>query len=323
MEFIYRCKSEHISLIDVICFQFHQEETTLNFNWLLSALLGGLIGYITNDIAIRMLFHPRKPVYIRKFRLPFTPGLIPKQKRRIAKSVGDMISSHLLDSKTLKENLLSEEALESLKRNVTDWLEACEKDERTLEQVLLSLGVPKEKMDYYQEKLLKEGSAFILQKIADAKIGASISENILKDAEQYIGRTTVEILMATGLGNMLSEIIDNQIRKNAPETVENSVRQIRRDVLSMRLCDVYAKYRNRIPSIAESATQLYRRILENGIDKILTTVDIAGIVTNKVSGFSAEQLETVVFGVMKRELRAIVYLGAMLGFLLGCLNILL
>ena len=109
-----------------------------------------------------------------------------------------------------------------------------------------------------------KGSAFILQKIADAKIGASISENILKDAEQYIGRTTVEILMATGLGNMLSEIIDNQIRKNAPETVENSVRQIRRDVLSMRLCDVYAKYRNRIPSIAESATQLYRRILENG-----------------------------------------------------------
>ena len=100
MEFIYRCKSEHISLIDVIYFQFHQEGTTLNFNWLLSALLSGLIGYITNDIAIRMLFHPRKPVYIRKFRLPFTPGLIPKQKRRIAKSVGDMISSHLLDSKT-------------------------------------------------------------------------------------------------------------------------------------------------------------------------------------------------------------------------------
>ena len=55
---------------------------------ILAPVLGGVIGYITNDLAIRMLFRPRKAVYIGKLHVPFTPGLIPQQKERIAASIG-------------------------------------------------------------------------------------------------------------------------------------------------------------------------------------------------------------------------------------------
>lgn len=64
-------------------------------------LIGAVIGYITNDLAIRMLFHPYKAVYIGKFKLPFTPGIIPKEQQRIAKSLGNVISDMLLDEETL------------------------------------------------------------------------------------------------------------------------------------------------------------------------------------------------------------------------------
>lgn len=40
----------------------------MNFNWLIPLLIGAVIGYITNDIAIKMLFHPRKAYYIGKRR---------------------------------------------------------------------------------------------------------------------------------------------------------------------------------------------------------------------------------------------------------------
>ena len=40
-------------------------------------VIGGIIGLITNGLAIKMLFRPYKEIYIGKFRLPFTPGLIP------------------------------------------------------------------------------------------------------------------------------------------------------------------------------------------------------------------------------------------------------
>ena len=52
-------------------------------------LVGGLIGLVTNGIAVKMIFRPLKPVYIGRFRLPFTPGLIPKERSRIARAIGD------------------------------------------------------------------------------------------------------------------------------------------------------------------------------------------------------------------------------------------
>ena len=44
---------------------------------LLPPLIGGVIGYITNDLAIKMLFRPYKAVYIGAWRVPFTPGIVP------------------------------------------------------------------------------------------------------------------------------------------------------------------------------------------------------------------------------------------------------
>lgn len=50
------------------------------FAFLLTPLLGCLIGYVTNSLAVKMLFRPYRPLRIGKFRIPFTPGMIPKDK---------------------------------------------------------------------------------------------------------------------------------------------------------------------------------------------------------------------------------------------------
>ena len=58
---------------------------------LFSILMGAVIGYGTNTLAVGMLFRPFKPIYIGKWKLPFTPGLIPKEQARIADSLGELI----------------------------------------------------------------------------------------------------------------------------------------------------------------------------------------------------------------------------------------
>ena len=58
---------------------------------LFSILMGALIGFGTNTLAVEMLFRPFTPKYIGKWRLPFTPGLIPKEQGRIAESLGELI----------------------------------------------------------------------------------------------------------------------------------------------------------------------------------------------------------------------------------------
>ena len=43
-------------------------------SYLLPPVIGAVIGYFTNLIAVKMLFYPRKPVYIFGHQLPLTPG---------------------------------------------------------------------------------------------------------------------------------------------------------------------------------------------------------------------------------------------------------
>lgn len=72
--------------------------------WLLLVppVVGGVIGYFTNDIAIKMLFRPYRTIYIGGRRVPFTPGLIPSNQERLAKRVADTIMGSLLTPKELQ-----------------------------------------------------------------------------------------------------------------------------------------------------------------------------------------------------------------------------
>ena len=64
---------------------------------------GAVIGYFTNDIAIKMLFRPYQPLYIGNRRLPFTPGLIPRNQANLAKRVANTIMGSLLTPNELQK----------------------------------------------------------------------------------------------------------------------------------------------------------------------------------------------------------------------------
>ncbi|HIK45676.1 MAG TPA: DUF445 domain-containing protein [Leptolyngbyaceae cyanobacterium M65_K2018_010] len=70
--------------------------------WLAPPVVGGVIGYFTNDIAIKMLFRPYRPWFIGKQRIPFTPGLIPSNQERLAKRISDTIMGSLLTPEELQ-----------------------------------------------------------------------------------------------------------------------------------------------------------------------------------------------------------------------------
>ncbi|MFD1017734.1 DUF445 domain-containing protein [Thalassobacillus hwangdonensis] len=79
--------------------------------------IGALIGGMTNSLAIKMLFRPYKAVYFGKFKLPFTPGLIPKRREELAKQLGKMVVNHLLTSDGIKKKLVEAR----FQKTVTEW----------------------------------------------------------------------------------------------------------------------------------------------------------------------------------------------------------
>lgn len=78
--------------------------TFLSDSWyfLVPPIVGGIIGYFTNDLAINMLFRPYRPVYLWGRKLPFTPGLIPANQSRLARKVADAILGSLLTPEELQ-----------------------------------------------------------------------------------------------------------------------------------------------------------------------------------------------------------------------------
>ncbi|WP_414562570.1 MULTISPECIES: DUF445 domain-containing protein [unclassified Anabaena] len=84
--------------------------------YVLPPVLGGVIGYFTNDIAIKMLFRPYRAIYISGRRIPFTPGLIPRNQERLAKNISNTIMGSLLtpgELQNLARRLLQTERVQS------------------------------------------------------------------------------------------------------------------------------------------------------------------------------------------------------------------
>jgi len=292
----------------------------------LAPLLGGVIGYITNDIAIKMLFHPRKSYYIGKFHIPFTPGLIPQQKSRIAKSVGHVVSMQLLNAETLKDTILSQRAIDSLQEKLQQEITKLSTDTRTLRD-LLELRFSPEEVEQTKDKLCGKAVGVLMQKLTQAHIGSVIADSITEDVKKLIPDAGLSLffsdMVAKSLGNVIEKVVEDKIQEKGPELLENEISQTAENLLELQLCELYQMNRQYIPKATAWLVSVYREALDVNLEKVLSALDIENIIVEKISAFDAAQLEGMIFGILNRELKAIVYLGAALGFLMGFINLLL
>jgi uncharacterized membrane protein YheB (UPF0754 family) len=91
--------------------------------FLIPALAGAVIGFITNVIAIRMLFRPLKEIRLFGLRVPFTPGLLPRQRHRLADNIGAMVERELLTADSIRGRLRREEVRAGVKSSLSRYTE--------------------------------------------------------------------------------------------------------------------------------------------------------------------------------------------------------
>ena len=290
-------------------------------------LISALIGYITNDIAIKMLFHPRKAYYIGKWRIPFTPGLIPKEKDRVAKSIGQVISTQLLNSEVVSETLTSEEMTAKIRGRLEEMVEENRYNEATVEDVLLRIS-RQEAIEEAIESLKQETTELLYKKLVNIKFGENIARTALNKVKEKAQNSFFSLMssliddeifdtMAAGVG----ELIDRMIDENAEETIGRVMDKEIDTIKDTRICDLIAEYEEKIPGWIDFLIEAYKTLVSNNIKSVLEGINLSKIVEDRVASFDVIQLENMIFGIMVRELKAIVYLGALLGFLMGFVNL--
>lgn len=224
------------------------------------AVVGALIGGLTNHLAIKMLFRPHGVKYIGSWRVPFTPGLIPKRRDELARQFGRTVVEHLLTPETFRKKIFTQDVLEKVKgyiqsmierfvfgrdRTLSDWLEKAgiQHIDRTIAGKLdVLIDVQFESLrGKVSEKTVRELTPDAWQEQADQKI-PEITRYVLERGEGYFdsleGRLVIKRLIDNfleskgTLGNMVhmffgesSTLVDkaqNEIRKflRAPGTFE-------------------------------------------------------------------------------------------------------
>jgi len=90
----------------------------MDYNLIVRPLVGAVIGYSTNWLAIKMLFKPHEEKKIGGIRIPFTPGVIPRERNRIAKSLGSAVGEQLLTEEVIANELLNDRVIDHIKKYV-------------------------------------------------------------------------------------------------------------------------------------------------------------------------------------------------------------
>ena len=324
----------------------------MDISYITAPLLGGIIGYITNDIAIRMLFRPHTAKYLFGIHIPFTPGLIPKEKGRLADAIGGTISENLMSKEVLEKYLLSEEMVGKVRASVEDFIDAQIKNQETLSQFLGHYLTNEEIIDITNsanESITKQLS----HKLTDKEVGEKVAHIVIEHVAQKLSMDGAQELlsgiagamgglkgMAAGLfgGNIIAKFlsmlrepaehflakqINMMLENKSEEIVSNMVSGEVDGILNKPVCKLLEGHEEQLAQAVNTIESVYRTIIKEHLPKILESIDICKIVRDRINEMDVNETEKLIFQVMNKELKAIVWLGALLGLVMGSINILI
>lgn len=301
----------------------------IELTYIARPLVGAVIGYITNDIAIRMLFRPRTAKYIFGWKVPFTPGLIPKEKSRIAASIGEAISKNLMNRETLEKTLLSQEMLDKIRNGIDSFVNTQKRNYESVEQ-FLSHYLTEEDVRYISENVSKDLSSQIHTALSSAELGTKIAgiviDHVLEKVRNgmlgRLGADQIIAMIAAPAENLLAKNIDEMLSDHSQEIVANLIDGQISNFMGTPMKNLFIGREQLIEKARSATLSLYKTLVTERLPKILDTINISRIIETRINEMDVKESEKLILEVMNRELRAIVWLGALLGFLMGCLNLL-
>lgn len=317
--------------------------------YFIAPLLGGLIGYITNDIAIRMLFRPHKAKYLFGIHIPFTPGIIPKEKGRIAEAIGGVISENLMNNEVLEKYLLSDEMIGKVRSAVEEFISIQQQNQESVAR-FLGHYLSKDEIDSIAQNINQSITKQTYEKLADSSVGDKVAHIAIDHVAQKLTIDGAQELlsgiggalgglkgMAAGLfgGNIVAKFlgmlrepaehflaknINTMLRYNGEEIVSNMIGGEVDLFLDKPVCKLLEGHEEQLAQTVDTIESIYRSIITEHLSKILESIDISKIVRERINEMDVNETEKLIFQVMDKELKAIVWLGALLGLLMGCIN---
>ncbi len=298
-------------------------------NLFLTPLVGAVIGYFTNWLAIKMLFRPHEAKYLGKFKLPFTPGLIPKERVRLTKKIAQTVETHILTPEVLSGELAS----------LSKW----KLPDITVGEILTQLGV--ENLPQLVKKMLadtwrsnegaiNEAIPGVIEKLKngleqnpqidrqlEGLVRSIIDNNFSRFIGVFIDHRKIYANIKEGLFKYISDpqnqgVIFSQFNNYAAAPMDDMINNLYEKICSFRLSDAQTFL------MSEKNAPVIERVLGKAASYVAGNINVGGMIETKINAFAVEEAENIILSVVSRELKMITMLGGVLGFFIGLLSLL-
>jgi len=245
--------------------------------------VSGLIGFLTNWIAITMLFKPahKRPI--------LGHGLIPAQKNRIAHRLAQAVSDDLINPGIIKKKIHESDIISRYRKQSTVYVKNI-------------IDNPSFRADLKQWVI-----HYVEDMIANPEIRAAIAQKILTQIEKSMEETSIERVALKAYtfvkGNKMQDIVEEALGR-IPESIETGL-----DRFDIFLDDLPAKVDNNSEKIEELVTNL--------LYKLINRLDVQSLVEENLRQYDEQRISEIILKATNEQLRYIQYLGGILGVIGG------
>ena len=299
------------------------KEYFMTYELLAGPIIGAVVGYCTNAIAVKMLFWPLKEVRIFGIRLPFTPGVIPKEQNRIISKVSRTIGEELLTSEYIAKEVLNDNVRAKFVNAAILYKDKVLETDDSIEEII-NQNVDPLKYAHVTEK----GKEILCKHIYD-----SIME---KNPSEMIMTKVVEAVKQKLRGNLLSMMVTDSFiasladgfKKKIDEYTENELYGFIEEKIQEEMDKILEKKPSEFVLADMLDDAMVEKMVNKGFDEIIVpevtkmieSVDVATIVMNKMNQMDIIELENILRSVLKKELGYIINFGLIIGFVIGLIG---
>lgn len=259
-------------------------EYELQFQGLLKIVsVSGLIGFLTNWLAITMLFKPAQK------RPLLGHGLIPAQKDRIAFRMAQAVSEDLINPEIIKKKINESGIISQYREQTATYLKSIIDDPD------------------FRGDIKRWVVQYVDEMIADPEIRTALAEKIILEIEESLEDKSIERVALKAYsyikGQEMQHIIEEALIK-VPSSVENGLNKMD-DLL------------DQLPEKLDKHSEAIENIVTNLLYKLINQLDVHALVEDNLRSYDEQHLSDIIKNATNEQLRFIQYLGAVLGMVGG------
>jgi uncharacterized membrane protein YheB (UPF0754 family) len=282
-----------------------------------------------------MLFRPLTEKRIGGIRIPFTPGILPRERGKLADSIGRMVERELLTEEILKERIALPLFREKIKKTVSDSTEKLFRLPMTewgfsrsptlldLLRAVSETAYPKA-AEALVSFLNREDIKRVLEDqgrliVTGAILNLNVIQRLVISAAQY------DKTLDEKMPDMVTDLIDRLAERLEDESVKKQILELLgKEMLSFSQKNGRASL-SELVVFGEEKKDLLDGFIsgavlsaaEDRIGSVLESIDIKNMVSTRINSLDMLRVERLILDIMAGQLHWIDIFGGILGAFIG------